>query len=55
MSEGVQIELLKAKHAKLETALKTEKRKLKPDSNTVADIKKKKLLLKDELVRLDQD
>jgi hypothetical protein len=32
---------LKAKHAKLETALKTEKRKLKPDSNTVADIKKK--------------
>jgi hypothetical protein len=35
--------------------LKAEKRKLKPDSNTVADIKKKKLLLKDELVLLDQD
>lgn len=55
MSEGVEIEILKAKHAKLETALKAEKRKLKPDPNTVADIKKKKLLLKDELVLLDQD
>ena len=55
MSEGVQIELLKAKHAKLETALKAEKRKLEPDPIAVADIKKKKLLLKDELVRLDQD
>ena len=52
MGEGKRIELLKVKHEALETALKDEKRKLQPDLATLADIKKRKLDVKDEMKRL---
>lgn len=53
MSEGAQIESLKAKHAELETALTAEEHKLQPDPLTVADIKKQKLLLKDRMALIE--
>lgn len=52
MGEGERIELLKTKHDALETELKDEKRKLQPDPATLADIKKRKLNVKDEISRL---
>lgn len=52
MSEGERIEFLRAKHAELEHELNNEKRKLQPDQITVADIKKRKLIVKDEMERL---
>lgn len=52
MSEGERIDHLKAKHAELETELNTEKRKLQPDAIAVAAIKKRKLIVKDEMERL---
>ena len=52
MGEGERIELLKIKHGALETKLKDEKRKLQPDPATLADIKKRKLVVKDEMTRL---
>ena len=53
MSEGVEFESLKAKHAELETALSGEEHKLQPDPLTVADIKKQKLLLKDKMALIE--
>lgn len=53
MSEGQQIEMLKARHAELETALNTEANKPQPDQMTVADIKKRKLRIKDEIARIE--
>lgn len=52
MSEAERIEFLKTKHAELEIELSAEKRKLKPDSAAVAEIKKRKLVVKDEIERL---
>ena len=52
MGEGERIEFLKTKHGALETELRDEKRKLQPDPATLADIKKKKLVVKDEMTRL---
>lgn len=52
MSEGERIEHLKMKHAELENELNAEKRKLQPDAIAVADIKKRKLVVKDEMERL---
>jgi hypothetical protein len=52
MSQGERIEHLKTKHAELETELSTEKRKLQPDAAAVAEIKKRKLVVKDEMERL---
>lgn len=52
MGEGERIEVLKTKHETLETELKDEKRKLQPDPATLADIKKRKLIVKDEMTRL---
>lgn len=52
MGEGERIELLKVKHEALETELKDEKRKLQPDPATLAHIKKRKLIVKDEMSRL---
>lgn len=52
MSEGERIESLKAKHAELENELNNEKRKLQPDEIALADIKKRKLIVKDEMERL---
>jgi hypothetical protein len=53
MSEGAQFESLKAKHAELETALNADEHKLQPDPQTVADIKKQKLLLKDKMALIE--
>jgi len=52
MSEADRIETLKSKHAQLETELNIEKRKPLPDAATVAEIKKRKLNVKDEMERL---
>jgi hypothetical protein len=52
MGERERIEFLKTKHEALETELKDEKRKLQPDPAAVAAIKKRKLVVKDEITRL---
>ena len=52
MIEGERIEHLKVKHAELETELNAEKRKPQPDTSAVAEIKKRKLVVKDEIERL---
>ena len=53
MSEGLSIDQLKTQHAELERALEAEEAKLQPDEMTVADIKKRKLAIKDEIARLE--
>ena len=40
-------------HALLEMALRDERARPRPDDRTVAGIKKKKLVIKDRLARLD--
>ena len=44
---------LKARHAQLDNALHAEENKPLPDPLALASLKKKKLLLKDELMRLE--
>ena len=53
MSEGLSIDQLKTQHAELENALEAEEAKLQPDDVTVAEIKKRKLAIKDEIARLE--
>ena len=55
MSESQEIQQLKTKHEKLEDALAAEANKIHPDPMTIAEIKKKKLHLKDEMARLQHD
>ena len=52
MGEGERIEILKIKHEALETKLKDEKRRLQPDPATLVGIKKRKLVVKDEMTSL---
>ena len=47
------IEVLKQKHASLETALEDENNRPMPDSSVVVNLKREKLAIKDELQRLD--
>ena len=47
------IEVLKQKHASLETALEYENNRPMPDSSVVVNLKREKLAIKDELQRLD--
>jgi len=47
-------ESLKAKHAALEAALDDEVRRPLPDPSMVAELKRKKLRIKDELERIAQ-
>ena len=47
------IEVLKQKHASLETALEDENNRPRPDSSVVVNLKREKLAIKDELQRLD--
>ena len=47
------IEVLKQKHASLETALEDENNRPLPDSSVVVNLKREKLAIKDELQRLD--
>ena len=43
---------LKARHAELEEALTQENARPLPDAATIADLKKRKLRIKDELAKL---
>ena len=43
---------LKARHAELEEALSQENARPLPDAATIADLKKRKLRIKDELAKL---
>lgn len=47
------IEVLKQKHASLETALDNENSRPMPDSSVVAHLKREKLAIKDEMQKLD--
>lgn len=49
------IEVLKQRHASLETALEEESRRPMPNSSVVANLKREKLVIKDELQRLESD
>ncbi len=46
------VESLKAKHAALEAALEDETRRPLPNAVAIAELKRKKLRIKDELERL---
>jgi hypothetical protein len=49
------ITALKSKHAELEAALEEENQRPLPDSAVVADIKRQKLRIKDEIFRLSKE
>jgi hypothetical protein len=49
MSLQDRLESLKAKHAALEAAIEEETRRPLPDTHAIADLKRKKLKIKDEL------
>lgn len=51
-TEGQETARLRARHAQLENALLAEESKLQPDELAIAEIKKKKLRLKDEMARI---
>ncbi len=53
ISTSDRIEVLKQKHASLETALEDENNRPMPDSSVVVNLKREKLAIKDELQRLD--
>jgi hypothetical protein len=46
------VDILKSKHAELENMLARENTRPHPDQSVVADLKKQKLRIKDELARL---
>lgn len=52
MSTVDHIEALKAKHASLEQAINEESTRPHPDDDAICSLKKKKLQIKDEIVRL---
>lgn len=47
------VDVLKAKHRELEEALSEECRRPLPDAATTRTLKRRKLLIKDELARLE--
>jgi hypothetical protein len=51
MSLQDRIESLKARHAALDTAIESETRRPLPNERQIADLKRKKLRIKDELFR----
>lgn len=53
MSADHDIEQLKAQHAALELALDSEERKPLPDELSIGELKKRKLMIKDEIARLE--
>ena len=55
MSVISHIEHLQAKHAEAETTLAHEMARPLPDFYAIKDLKKQKLLLKEEIARLTQD
>lgn len=52
MSVEARVESLRLKHAELEVALYAEVRRPIPDSESVSDIKRRKLRLKDQIQRM---
>ena len=52
MNAEEQAASLKARHAELEEALSKENARPLPDAATIADLKKRKLRIKDELAKL---
>lgn len=52
MSLQDRLESLKAKHAALEAAIDEENRRPLPDTYAIADLKRRKLKIKDELERM---
>jgi hypothetical protein len=52
MSTVDHIEALKAKHASLEHAIDQESTRPHPDDDAICSLKKRKLMIKDEIVRL---
>lgn len=51
MSLQDRIESLKVRHAALDSAIQTETRRPLPDESQLADLKRQKLRIKDELMR----
>ena len=54
MSTVDHIEALKAKHASLEQAIDQENLRPHPDDDAICSLKKRKLMIKDEIVRLTE-
>lgn len=54
MSTVDHIEALKAKHASLEHAIDQESTRPHPDDDAICSLKKRKLMIKDEIARLSQ-
>lgn len=54
MAEVSTVEQLKAKHAELEARLEAEARRQAPDQMAIAEIKRAKLRLKDQIAVLSQ-
>lgn len=52
MSLHDRVESLKAKHAALEMAIEAEARRPVPDTTQMHDLKRRKLLIKDELSKI---
>ncbi|MBN9490270.1 MAG: YdcH family protein [Alphaproteobacteria bacterium] len=52
MSAVDHIEALKAKHASLEHAINEENARPHPDDEAIGSLKKRKLMIKDEITRL---
>lgn len=52
MAEANRINALKRKHGELEQAIETEEHRPLPDQKALADLKKRKLHLKDEIEHL---
>ncbi|WP_019644775.1 YdcH family protein [Novispirillum itersonii] len=52
MSLDARIESLRTKHAQLDSALEMEKRRPQPDAKAIADMKRQKLRIKDEIQRI---
>ncbi len=52
MSTVDHVEALKAKHASLELAINEEVARPHPDDDAICSLKKKKLQIKDEIIRL---
>lgn len=54
MSTVDHVEALKAKHASLEHAINEETARPLPDDDAICSLKKRKLMIKDEIVRLTE-
>ncbi len=54
MSTVDHIEALKSKHANLEQAIHQEITRPHPDDDALCSLKKRKLMIKDEIVRLSE-